>query len=67
MDVPFPDAPASIRDVVRRVVTGGNPTAGAPYTYAWQVHLNRYSTPEERSWLRANGFHASGQRWYRAI
>lgn len=60
-----PDLPETIvRDTLwlRHVVWSGNPPH-APYAYGWLFKLDRYTTPEERAWLKAHGWRFSGGKW----
>jgi len=49
----------------RRELFSGNPPH-APHAYGWVVRLGGSSTLEQRAWLRAHGYRASGKKWCRA-
>ncbi|HAA04356.1 MAG TPA: hypothetical protein DCE18_13485 [Syntrophobacteraceae bacterium] len=60
------DTPVSLRDNDnwRRIKWEGNPTF-APIVWGWRIKLYRPTTPEEKAWFHAHGFHFGGGRWHR--
>ena len=61
------DLPDSIKSDVDRVnyrLLSGNPAVpGCPLVYGWIFRLRRYTTSDERAWLKANGWGFSGGKW----
>lgn len=60
LPVALPESLAEAR--VRYRCFGGNPPH-APYRYGWTLRVDRYTTEEERAFLRGAGFRFSGGKW----
>lgn len=66
-DAPFPEMLPALADIMtrRREHFSGNVGLNdCPLFAGWKFQIGRYTTPEERKWLRDRGWQFSGGWWF---